>query len=67
MSSYLYKLGKIKFRARDLPEAFAVARRLDELIRAELGERAEGFVTLGLPSADDSNFAPSKPRKDGAA
>jgi len=59
---YLYNAGPISFRASGLDHAWRIVKRLDEMIAAELGDRADGHVSLGFPKADDSNFVPPADR-----
>ena len=54
---HLYNAGPISFRASGLDHAWRIVKRIDAMIAAELGDRAEGHVSLGFPTADASNFA----------
>jgi hypothetical protein len=51
----------VEFRATGLDEAARIEREISEAIRAVLGDRAEGYVSIGNVSAHPSNFAPRKP------
>lgn len=57
---YLYNAGPISFRANGLDEAWRIVRRLNAVLKKELGDRAEKPPSIGFPRADDSNFAPPK-------
>jgi hypothetical protein len=64
--TYVYDFPKpqIACVGQGLDEAAAIGREIDQALRATLGVRAEGFVTVGHPTPryEDDNKTTAEPR-----